>query len=135
MRWLIVSTLALAAPAAAELAPEGARVYIVSPEDGAVVSNPVTIVFGLAGMGVAPAGVAAEATGHHHLLINTSPDAMADGEPLPESEQVLHFDGGETEVTLELPEGTHTLRLILGDGAHVPHVPPVASEPYSLTVE
>lgn len=38
-------------------APEGAKVYIVSPADGDTVSSTFTVVFGLSGMGVAPAGV------------------------------------------------------------------------------
>src|SRR5690606_11128486 len=51
-------------------APEGAAVYIISPEDGAQVSNPVRVVFGLRGFGVAPAGIRRADAGHHHLLID-----------------------------------------------------------------
>jgi hypothetical protein len=115
--------------------PEGARVYIISPADGAVVSNPVTVAFGLAGMGVAPAGTEAENTGHHHLLIDIAPEDIALDEPLPATEQIVHFGGGQTQVTTELPPGEHTLRLLLGDQNHVPHDPPVISEPIVVTVE
>ena len=115
-------------------APEGARSYIISPADGATVSNPVTIVFGLEGIGVAPAGTDQENTGHHHLLINTDIDEISLDETLPATDQIVHFGGGQTQVTRDLPAGTHTLRILLGDYAHVPHDPPVISEPITITV-
>ena len=83
MKRLILSTTAglmLAGMAFADghrsPAPEGARAYIVSPMDGESVSNPVTIVFGLQGMGIAPAGTEMDNTGHHHLLIDTDPASL-----------------------------------------------------------
>ena len=117
-------------------APEGAAVYIISPADGATVSNPVTVRFGLSGMGVAPAGVEKDKTGHHHLLLDT---AMLRGEDLdysiPADENHIHFGGGQTETQVELTPGTHTLQLLLGDQNHVPHNPPIASEVVTITVE
>lgn len=135
--FLTAALVALAAPALADrtAAPEGAAVYIVSPADGATVSNPVTIVFGLRGMGVAPAGVAQEGTGHHHLLINLTPEDIDFDNPLPADEQHVHFGGGQTEVTRELPAGTHRLWLLLGDANHIPHDPPIMSETITVTVE
>jgi hypothetical protein len=116
--------------------PEGAEVYFIGLEDGATVTSPVTIHFGLRGMGVAPAGVDRENTGHHHLLINRAPFGEDDvGFGVPADDNHLHFGGGQTEVTLDLPAGTHTLQLVLGDTNHVPHDPPVASEVISVTVE
>lgn len=116
-------------------APDDATVYIIAPEAGATVSNPVTIQFGLSGMGVAPAGVEQDMTGHHHLLINQPLDGLDLTNPLPADDQVRHFGGGQTEVTLELPAGTHTLQLLLGDHNHIPHNPVVASEVITVTVE
>jgi hypothetical protein len=116
-------------------APEGATAYIISPADGATVSGPVTVVFGLSGMGVAPAGTEVENTGHHHLLINTDPATVNMDEPLPATDQIVHFGGGQTQVTRELPAGTHTLQLLLGDWTHVPHDPAVLSEVITITVE
>lgn len=118
-----------------------ARVYFANLEDGQTVSSPVTIVFGLSGMGVAPAGTEKEMTGHHHLLINRAPfgegedgaEELANG--LPADENHMHFGGGQTETTIELPSGTHTLQLVLGDAAHVPHSTPVVSEVITITVE
>ncbi len=105
----------------------GAYTYFISPAQGEHVSSPVTVRFGLAGMGVAPAGVMRDNTGHHHLIIDTEslPDLSS---PLPADDRHRHFGNGQTEVKLELPSGTHTLRLILGDGEHRPHLPPVFSD-------
>jgi hypothetical protein len=116
-------------------APEGAAVYIITPEDGATVSNPVTVRFGLLGMGVAPAGVELDNTGHHHLLINVSPDEIDLDAPLPADDRHRHFGAGQTEVSLDLPAGTHTLMLLLGDHFHIAHEPPVMSEVITITVE
>jgi hypothetical protein len=116
-------------------APEGAKVYIVAPADGSTVTNPATVVFGLEGMGIAPAGTEADNTGHHHLLINTAIDSLDVDAALPATDQIVHFGGGQTQVTKELPAGTHTLQLLLGDWSHVPHDPPIASEIITVTVE
>ncbi len=117
-------------------APAGARAYFVSPGDGAVVASPVTIRFGLEGMGVAPAGVKHPATGHHHLLINlVEADLPPFDRPLPASDQIVHFGGGQTQVSLELKPGVYRLQLLLGDWLHIPHEPPVISEPITITVK
>lgn len=132
-----------AAPALAERtpAPEGAAVYFVNLEDGATVSSPVTIVFGLSNMGVAPAGVELENTGHHHILLNRAPfgEAEADADALEigltADENHLHFGGGQTEVTLELDPGSYTMQLVLGDHFYIPHDPPIVTEVITITVE
>ena len=113
--------------------PEGAQVYFIEPVDGATVTSPVTVKFGLKGMGVAPAGTAKANTGHHHLLIDLQ-DTPALDQPLPADDNHRHFGGGQTEVTIELTPGTHTLQLLLGDNNHVPHEPPVISEKITITV-
>ena len=130
-------------PAMAERtpAPDGAATYFVNIEDGATVSGPVKVVFGLSNMGVAPAGTEQENTGHHHILIDRAPfgEGAEDGEMmengLPADDNHVHFGGGQTEVTLDLPAGTHTLQLVLGDHFHVPHDPPVVSDVITITVE
>ncbi|OWL90901.1 DUF4399 domain-containing protein [Halopseudomonas aestusnigri] len=115
-------------------APEGASVYFITPTDGATVSSPVTVQFGLDGMGVAPAGVERAATGHHHLLIDTD-QLPAAGQPIPADEHHRHFGGGQTQTSLDLPPGKHTLQLVVGDHNHVPLSPSVASERITITVE
>lgn len=114
-------------------APEGASVYIISPRDGEVVASPVTVRFGLKGMGVAPAGVEAQGTGHHHLLIDA--EVPNSGLPIPADDNHRHFGKGQTEATIELAPGQHTLQLLLGDHLHIPHAPPVVSERITITVE
>lgn len=113
-------------------APAGAGVYFVNLRNGMVVNNPVRVVFGLSGMDVAPAGVDKPGTGHHHLLVDVAAwDANA---PLPANDQHRHFGMGQTEVTLTLPPGPHTLQLVLGDQNHIAHHPPVMSERITVQV-
>jgi hypothetical protein len=119
--------------AAREPSPAGAEVYIVSPKDGAKVTSPFTVVFGLKGMGVAPAGIKLDGTGHHHLLIDSAPPADL-SQPLAANEKSVHFGKGQTETTLTLPPGTHTLQLVLGDSLHVPHDPAVVSKQVTVVV-
>lgn len=114
-------------------APEGAAVYFISPQDGDVVTSPVTVVMGLKGMGVAPAGTMKDHTGHHHLIIN-APTPKA-GEPIPADANHQHFGGGQTETTINLDKGQHRLQLVLGDFVHRPHANPVVSELITITVE
>jgi len=117
-------------------APDNARVYFITPTDGSSVQSPVTIRFGLSGMGVAPAGADLDNTGHHHLLINVGDeDLPAMDQSLPATDQIVHFGGGQTETSVELKPGEHRLQLLLGDHLHVPHDPPVMSEVITITVE
>lgn len=111
----------------------GAELYFISPKDGETVQSPLTVRFGLAGMGVAPAGVANPGTGHHHLIVDAPLPPM--NLPIPKDEKHLHFGNGQTETLLELPPGEHTLQLVLADANHVPHDPPVISKPIRITVK
>jgi hypothetical protein len=113
--------------------PAGAEVYIIAPKDGAKVHAPVLVQFGLKGMGIAPAGVKFDNTGHHHLLIDTDPPADLSA-PLPATDKIVHFGKGQTETTLNLAPGKHTLQLLLADQSHIPHNPPVLSRKISITV-
>ena len=124
----------LSADGHVSIAPKDAEVYFIQPVDGETLSSPFSVRFGLKGMGVAPAGVNKKNTGHHHLLINLEqlPDLS---QPLPASEHVKHFGGGQTEVILDLPKGEHRLQLLLGDHHHIPHQQPVMSETITITVE
>ncbi len=116
-------------------APEGAKVYFINLKDGDTVKSPVTIQFGLEGMGVAPAGVEKEKTGHHHLIIDEAIEGDELNESIPADDNHKHFGGGQTETTVELAPGKHTLQLVLGDWSHIPHNPPVMSERITITVE
>ena len=129
--------LACASPAFAESPfPADAEVYFISPSDGDTVSSPVLVVFGLKGMGVAPAGTEKEKTGHHHLLIDVETPTGEDLQyGLPADDNFKHFGSGQTETMVELAPGTHTLQLMVGDANHVPHDPPVVSEVITVTVQ
>lgn len=114
--------------------PAGAKVFIVSPKNGATVTSPVTVTFGIKGMTLAPAGSKDPNTGHHHLLIDTDPPADL-SLPLPSiPDKVVHFGKAQTETTVTLPPGKHTLQLLLADGNHIPHNPPVISKKITITV-
>lgn len=112
--------------------PIGATASILSPADGAEIEGPVTVIFSLDGMGIAPAGVEKANTGHHHLLINR--DLPTLDEPLATDDTLIHFGGGQTQAILDLAPGSYSLRLVLGDHNHIPHDPPVISQPVTIRV-
>ncbi len=107
-------------------APPGAFVYFHYPLDGIHVPQRFTVRIGLKEMGVAPAGINKEFTGHHHLLIDADLKDMT--KPIPSDYNHIHLGNGQTEVLLTLPPGPHTLQLLLGDHEHIPHSPPVISK-------
>ncbi len=122
-----------AAPAQRTAAPEDAKVYFISPVDGDEVTETFVVRFGLSGMGVAPAGITYANTGHHHLLIDTPvPDL---NQSIPADDKHVHFGAGQTEATVTLPPGEHTLQLLLGDQVHRPHAPPVISDRIHIRVK
>lgn len=129
----LAAVQAHAQAASGEPSPEGARVYFIVPTDGAIVKSPLTVRFGLEGMGVAPAGTQKAATGHHHLIIDA--DTPPAGQPIPADEHHIHFGGGQTETTIELTPGEHTLQLVIGDATHMPHAEPVVSKRITVHVE
>ena len=125
--------IAMAADLPRSPSPADVELYFISPQDGATVKSPVTVRFGLRGRGVAPAGVAVENTGHHHLLIDAGlpPPNL----PVPADANHVHFGKGQTEASVTLAPGRHRLQLLLGDHLHIPHDPPVASKPITITVD
>jgi hypothetical protein len=130
---LVAAAASVAAQDFRQPAPPGAKVYFIEPKDGATVSGPFAVKFGLAGMGVAPAGVEKKDTGHHHILIDTKLTDL--GAAIPNDDKHRHFGNGQTETTLSLAPGTHKLQLIVGDHNHIPHNPPIMSEAITITVK
>jgi len=112
---------------------EGASVFFITPANGATVTNPIQIEFGIEGMDVVKAGDNQPNSGHHHLLIDT--DIPNLGLPIPADERHVHFGDGRTATEIVLPPGEHTLQMLLGDHLHIPHEPPLVSEPITITVE
>ncbi len=138
-RILILFLLSIATAAAADEAvqrlpsADGAEVGFSNLEDGDVIPPSFTVRFSIAGMGVAPAGVEIENTGHFHLLIDV--DELPDMDmPLPSSANIIHFGEGQAETELDMPDGQYRLQVLLADYRHVPHDPPVMSEPITVTV-
>ena len=134
---LIVVALGVTAVAVAQVkrtpSPAGAEVYFIAPKTGEAVTSPVTVRFGLKGMGVAPAGMAFDNAGHHHLIVD-APTPPLSG-PVPADANHLHFGKGQTETSIELKSGKHTLQLVVGDQLHVPHDPAVVSKVITITVK
>jgi hypothetical protein len=125
-----VFSLAMATPSA-----PGAKVFFVDLKDGDTVKSPFTVHFGISGMTLAPAGTETPNTGHHHLLINAKLEGDALKQPIPADAHHLHFGKAQTEAVVTLPPGKYTLQLVLGDWSHVPHEPPVMSQPITVTVQ
>ena len=121
-------------PATAAANPSAPQVYFIWPYDGSVINGgKFWVRMGLRNMGVAPKGTTVPNTGHHHLLIDTELPSMT--EPIPSDRNHLHYGAGETEATIELPPGRHTLQLLMGDENHVPHEPPVTSKKITITIK
>ena len=117
-------------------APKDARVYFENLKNGAVVTSPLTVKFGISGMALAPAGTDAPNTGHHHLIIDEPPVTGNDlVYAIPADEHHKHFGKAQAEASITLPKGEHTLQLLLGDANHIAHNPPVMSERITITVQ
>jgi len=129
----LIAALAMAQDRSAPAA--NAEVYFITPRNGATVHGPVTVRFGLKGMGVAPAGVKFDNTGHHHLLIDTDLSDLKLDEPLPATDKVVHFGKGQTETELTLTPGKHTLEILFADYLHKSFDPPLHSKKITITVE
>jgi hypothetical protein len=129
----LLATLALAADRVA--APAGAEVYFIAPHNGDKITGPVTVRFGLKGMGIAPAGVKFDNTGHHHLLVDTDVSELTLDAPVPATDKILHFGKGQTETTLTLPPGKHTLQLVFADYLHQAFDPVLKSQKITITVK
>ncbi len=129
----LVAASALAADRMA--APAGAEVYFIAPQNGAKVHSPVTDQFGLKGMGIAPAGIKFDNTGHHHLLIDTDLSELKLDAPMPATDKIVHFGKGQTETTLTLTPGKHTLQLVFADYLHQSFDPPLHSKKITITVD
>ena len=109
-----------------------AKVYFINLNDGDQVQSPFLVQFGLSDMGIAPAGMDRNNTGHHHLLINVNDIDLS--KPIPSSSNHIHFGGGQTESLVELLPGSYSMQLVLGNMTHTPHDPPVVSQKINITV-
>lgn len=116
-----------------EKAPPGARVFIISPKNGAKVGPEVHVRFGVKGIALKPAGDMTPDSGHHHLLIDAKELPPLDA-PIPSDATHKHFGKAQTEDTIHLEPGTHTLQLDFGDGRHMQFDPPIVSRKITIHV-
>jgi len=133
----LVAGFAQAEPAAAlarEKAPHGARVFFVEPKDGATVGPDVQVKFGVEGIAIAPAAEGKPGTGHHHLLVDGKELPPLDA-PIPNDATHKHYGKGQTEDTIHLEPGTHTLQLDFADARHVQFDPPIVSPKITVHVK
>jgi hypothetical protein len=103
--------------------PAGARVFFEAPIEGKVITGPldngkiaVEVKMAAENIAIEPAGPVKEGSGHHHVLIDKAP--LAKGTVVPKDEHNLHFGQAQTEATIALEPGKHTLTLQLADGIH-----------------
>lgn len=132
---LPIHTSALAAGGVEKsISNKDASLYIIKPDDGAVLKNPIKIVFGISNMSVDPAGIKKKYSGHHHLLIDVQklPNLS---KPIPSDSNHIHFGKGQKNIELNLEKGIHTLQLLFGDYIHIPHDNPLISKKITITVK
>jgi len=91
-------------------------IYFKGIGDGDTVSSPFTVKMSVCGMDVQKAGDVVEGTGHHHLIIDG--DCIEKGATFPKDAKHKHFGKGQTETTLDLEAGEHTLTLQFANGIH-----------------
>ena len=120
------------------VAAKNAQVFFIKPLDGQKFllkdSDTIEIIFGAKNVFVKPAGELIPNSGHHHLLINVEelPDLSM---PIPANDNFIHFGKGQTSTVVSLPKGQHKLQMLLGNHVHIPHNPPVLSDPIYIEVK
>ncbi len=102
---------------ATQMSAPAKRVYFVEPADGAVVTSPFKVKFGVAGMELKPAGDETPNSGHHHVLVNL--ESMPEGQTIPFSDTHIHFGKAQTEGEIKLPPGVYTLTMQFANKDHV----------------
>ncbi|HKJ82812.1 MAG TPA: DUF4399 domain-containing protein [Mariprofundaceae bacterium] len=112
---MAVAIMMLAGATAAHAGGEG--VYFASPANGSSVGHKVKVVMGVVGMKVHHAGKVIKNTGHFHLIVDGA--YVPKGQVVPKDATHMHFGKGQTETTITLPSGPHTLTLQFADGHHV----------------
>jgi hypothetical protein len=107
------------------------EVTFLEPTNGGTVTSPVKVRLGLEGLVLEPEGEINEGAGHHVLVIDT--DIPPERRPVPVDEQHVHLSGGESEITIELPPGEHTLHAIFTYGIEIP-INPLVTDTIKFTV-
>ena len=132
VRQVTLAAASLLLAGCAGMAGPAQSVSLVEPADGATVSSPFKVRFGVKGMSVAPAGEIVANSGHHHLVINGG--AVPTGQSVAFSDRSLHFGKGQTEADVTLPPGNYQLTAQFANGAHQSYGPPM-SQTIRVTVK
>lgn len=113
--------------------PPGAKVFFIEPKDGAEVTSPVTVRFGVEGINLVLASSEVKLGSYHHILIDTKLDDVNAAIQINANQLRLGLE--QTETSMELTPGKHTLQLVLGDYNSIPHDPVVQSDMITITVK
>ena len=110
----------------------GTKVYFINLKEGQTIKSPYVIQIGLTSqMGIAPALADWPDTGHHHIIVDSTITNMNKSI----SSKHIHLSKGQSEISIDLPKGKHTIQIVFADYSHIPHDPPVMSEVINITVE
>lgn len=116
MKSIVKSFFVLAIIAVVSSCGRSEGVYFENLEDGQEVGTSVLVKMGVSGMEIEPAGEVNKGKGHHHIIIDDN--WVKTGEVVPADKTHIHFGKGQTETTLELTPGEHTLTLQFANGLH-----------------
>ena len=110
----------------------GTKVYFINLIEGQKIKSPFLVQLGLTSeMGIAPALADWPDTGHHHIIVDSTIKNMNKSI----SSKHIHLSKGQSEISLKLPLGKHTIQIVFADYSHIPHDPPIMSEIINIIVE
>ncbi|QES87712.1 DUF4399 domain-containing protein [Rhizosphaericola mali] len=112
--------------------PAGAKVFFKAPKDGATVTSPVKLEFGQENIALAPKGEVKDSSGHHHVIVDG--EGIPAGTVIPDDSTHFHYGKAQTEASINLKPGKHTLILQYGDGIHRSYGPAL-SDTLNITVK
>lgn len=113
---LILFILALAACGSGGGDETESRVFFTNISDGDIIDSPVTVQWRAENFTIEPAGEVKAGAGHLHIMVDA--DCVAAGQIVPADDNHLHYGKAQTEATLDLTPGEHTLCLQAADGVH-----------------
>lgn len=119
-----------------EATPDDLGVAWLEPADGATVTSPFKVRFGMTGAEMSPAGQNAldKTVGHHHISVGKG--VVTPGYALPMGTgDYLHYGKAQTEAEVTLPPGTYELTMQFADAAHRSYGEALASKTIKVTVQ
>ncbi|CAN5502302.1 hypothetical protein BH10CHL1_BH10CHL1_20880 [soil metagenome] len=108
-------------------------VHFVTPLNDATVPEKFAVTMAATGLLVEPAGEPQANAGHFHILVDQ--DFVPAGEVITKDAEHLHYGLGQTQATLDLKPGKHTLRLQFANGTHIALDGPQYRDEITVTVK